>query len=359
MLPAVRFTQIATLFSIGVAAACHGDPVGEALPSGGAGGMGAAASGGTTGGSGGISGSGGAAGSAGAAGTAGAGGCVASCSVELAPPSYVALELAVDATDVYFVTSAAGIVKVNKGGGKPASFASGKFWPALALDGSFVYAFDGTDSHPMKINKTSGAPLSLGTGNGIMPTRAVLAGGLLYWSAYPGPVERVSVLGGNVETLTATGNDPYGMAVDANRVWFTNKLGQSVKQQPLAGGSELTLATGLLSPGDLALANGSLYLGDVAAILSLDPATPGSPTPIKSGVLPSRIAVDTTHVYWNSTTAEHVARTALSGNGPVEVIADGLKNPGAGFALDDAYVYFVDDGGVYGAPKSCCVATQP
>ncbi len=69
----------------------------------------------------------------------------------------------------------------------------------------------------------------------------------------------------------------------------------------------------------------------------------------------ARLAVDSTHVYWNSYFASGKIRRAAHNSDTAEDVAVGVTSPREGMALDDNYVYFWNASGgyhVYRAPKS-------
>ncbi len=78
----------------------------------------------------------------------------------------------------------------------------------------------------------------------------------------------------------------------------------------------------------------------------------GQPLELASneGGMPSGIAVDSTHVYWASHDNEQIRRTLIGVSAPETFVA---AQPGAfGVALDQDYVYWTTDSGVFRAPKS-------
>ncbi len=363
-------------FSSALSLGCEGDPVGQldtgASGSGGGGGAGAggqgAASGssgsggvgGATGGaagtgaqagSGGAAGSGGLAGSGGSAGSAGAGGCVTSCGVELLPNAFSALDLVVDGQDVFYV-SVPGVGKVPKGGGKAATLASGDFRSPIAVDGTHVYVATGSLALS-KVNKVTGQVTALVSSDGSTPQRMALAGGYLYWTTYPGGVYRVATAGGSSEKLSPSGSDPLGVASDGTYVWWSNRtFGKNVIRYNLSSKASDPVATGLAAPADVTLQGSKVYFTDLTQVLSRNQDNTGAVMPVVTSILPDRIALDATHVYWNSNTARRVARAPLSG-GNITAIAKKLKSTG-GLAIDVTHVYYTDDGGVYRTLKSCC-----
>ena len=322
--------------------------------SGGVAGTGAQAGAGGTAGSGGLAGSGGSgglAGSGGGGGSAGTSGCVTSCGVELLPTTFSALDLAVDGQDVFYV-SVSGVGKVPKGGGKAATLASGNYRSPIIVDGTHVYVATGTLALS-KVNKVTGQVTALASSDGSTPQRMALAGGYLYWTTYPGGVHRVATTGGSSEKLSPSGSDPLGVASDGTHVWWSNRtFGKNVIRYNLTSKASEPVATGLAAPADVALQGTKVYFTDLTQVLSRNQDNTGAVAPVVTSILPDRIALDATHIYWNSNTARRVARAPLSGGG-VTAIAKKLKSTG-GLAIDVTHVYYTDDGAVYRAPKSCC-----
>jgi sugar lactone lactonase YvrE len=271
----------------------------------------------------------------------------------LVPDSFAVVALALDDTDVYFM-SFASLARVSKAGGSPSPVTQGEFFPPLALDATHLYTFHNADRRLIKIHKVGATSVDLGPPESGSPQGLTVVGGYAYWVVYPGGLRRVAVAGGSVETLSGPTDYPVGLAVDGSHAYFSSLMGQSISRVPIGGGTAETLATGLLAPNHLAVEGETLYYGDVNTIQAIPKQ--GGEIRVVTDALPSNLAVDDTHVYWGSSTARHVARAPLSG-GTAELVAKDLNTPNS-LALDDTHVYFVDESAVYVAPKGCCVS-QP
>ncbi|PKN47535.1 MAG: hypothetical protein CVU63_06320 [Deltaproteobacteria bacterium HGW-Deltaproteobacteria-20] len=268
----------------------------------------------------------------------------------MVPDTFAVVALALDNTDVYFM-SFASLARVSKAGGAPSAVTQGDFFPPLALDATHLYTFRDTDRRLVKIHKVGAASVDLGPPETGTPQGLVVVGGYAYWVAYPGGLRRVPVAGGSVETLSGPTDYPVGLAVDGSHAYFSSLMGQSISRVPTGGGTAETLATALLAPNHLALSGATLYYADVNTIQAIPKQ--GGQIRVVTDALPSNLVVDDTHAYWGSFTARHVARAPLSG-GAAELVAKDLNTPNS-LALDDTHVYFVDEGAVHVAPKGCCV----
>ena len=329
------------------------------------GGTGATAGAAGLGGGAGAGGSAGAGASAGAGGTdagvdaaagggAGAGGCQPSCTTNLVPESYAVQDFVVSGSELYFGNFTS-ISKVSTAGGAPALVANGNFRPPLAVDATSVYVFDGGDFHLKKLPKSGGAEVKIADGQGGPAQRLVVTGGYAYFTVYPTALHRVPIAGGVVEKLSTEPfptHDPLGVAVDATHVFWSNKIGQSISARALSGGAATSIATGLSAPLDVVLDGSNVIFADVTEIRSV-PKQGGAVTPLVTGVLPSFMVADATHLYWTSSTAKRVERAPIAG-GAIQVIAKEHSTLGR-LALDADHVFFADEGGIERAAKDCCV----
>lgn len=330
---------------------CEGDPVGEVADagSGGSAGLGGSAGVGGSAGTGG-SGLGGSAGSAGSAGAAGAGGCSSSCAEELAPQSTVASALALGDSFVYLVTPT-GVVRAPKVPGKPAAISTGSYLGPAAVDATHVYLFDKADLHLEKLSTSGGIPAALTPAQTATPFDLVLGAGYATYALYPQGVYRVPITGGTPALLSQAGDDPIAVEVDATDAFYVTTIGKTLMRAPLAGGTPTPLATALLAPRDLVLVGSNVIYADVNVILSM-PKAGGSSDKIADALV-DRMATDGSAVYWVSNVEKRVASVPVTG-GAIHVYAKDEGSPD-GVAVDDTHVYWINDGGLYRAAKSCCV----
>jgi hypothetical protein len=186
-----------------------------------------------------------------------------------------------------------------------------------------------------------------------------------YWANgnYPaGAVTSVPTAGGSPAQL-ATANEPVGVAVDAQNLYFST-FGSSaspvgtIVEQPLAGGPAITLATGLATVGPIAIDASNVYwtdrFGAVSAVQigggSMRTLVPAQYTLPANTILddyPVAIAVDAGVVYWTSEPldpSQPATIESVAGAGGATTTIATLSSAPRGLAVDADYVYWSDLG---------------
>lgn len=207
--------------------------------------------------------------------------------------------IAVNATSVFFATTADTLVvgSVAKGGGPTTPIATGTRDPNyVALDASYVYWTD-----PSQIQR---APLSGGPPSQIATFTAgggpiALDSSSVYWS--DGASLQKAPLAGGPATPVASVQQVAGLAVHNGQVYWTNGY-DLVMSAAADGTSTKTLASSQDAPGDLVVDSSGVYwvnTGLSGTVMTL-PLNGWQPLVLASSGQsnPVHIAVDANAVYW-------------------------------------------------------------
>lgn len=343
----------------------------------------------------GVGGAGGTGGAAPGTGGAGAGGAPPSACVTGGVPVRLTsghddvVAIAVDASDVYFVTwksdpcaPDARVLRVPKSGGDVAVVGQPVRGPvALAVDAERAYWFDDMVSpctQPadpgyalMAAPKAGGPTLASPFGGQFAPTFDIaLDATHVYWVAdEANAVWRAQKGGGAPEVLAASADGPLAIAVDDTRVFWISSKG--VRSAAKAGGTITDIASPPPQGGfdDLAVDASDVYVVGHATCQGMDcnqigsvarvPAGGGAMTALVSAPdqVPFRIALADDRVYWTEQHAGaapvvegRIMRASKAGVGAAPVAL--AKEPRA-LAVDEACVYWSDlaDGGIWKAPR--------
>jgi hypothetical protein len=294
----------------------------------------------------------------------------------LCPPDPVTIateqvvsDIAVDATNVYWLTPAA-VMKMTLDGG-PATKLMVWGGDAMTLDATHVYWS----------NSSTVAKLPLGGGT---PTTLAYEGSKViavddtsvYWAA--GTSLKKAPLAGGAPTVLASVENAVAIVVDAEDVYWMDvhpppapncpdsicPRTATLWKLPLAGGSPTALATNQTNPtplGMVADANNVYWVGahtsngaEVFGVVMKVAKAGGEPTTLAPGhFVPVGVAVDATNVYWATRAAEGhggaVMKAPIEG-GPAIMIA--CAQQPTRIAADAKNLYWAnEDGRISKLPK--------
>jgi hypothetical protein len=166
-------------------------------------------------------------------------------------------------------------------GGKPIELAAlGHAIPAgVALDATNVYWTNQNAGSVMKMPRSGGNPTVLATDQQL-PQDIATDSTSVYWTTFGGGTRNGGAIvkvatGGGVPTTLASGQNPAGIAVDDQNVYWTNSssfsgssdggaggvtnVDGSVMKVPLGGGAPVVVASGQANPMGIAVDAASVY----------------------------------------------------------------------------------------------------
>jgi hypothetical protein len=274
-----------------------------------------------------------------------------------------ARDLALDDSHVYF-TVGTEIRRVAKVGGTSETLTGGLAEPrGIALDATRAYVID-ERRRVRAVDKQGGAPVTVveDEGGTARVLDLAITGSHLYWTvshdppdAAMGTVKRVPLAGGTPQTVATlpSGTQPLAVALNATHVFFTTAGDRRVMRADVGGGGLATLASELKEPMSIAV--------DAQRVVWTDLQSGVQTTPLDGGVDPVELAptggagplaLSDTHAYFASVLLGEVSRVPLQG-GEAERWVVYLVQPG-GIAVDDSNVYVVNnslDAAILKAPK--------
>jgi hypothetical protein len=265
--------------------------------------------------------------------------------------------VAVDATNVYWVTGGTGapgaVMKRRLTGGAPIMLASTPSVADIALDATYVYWLTwindptaGANGAIHRIPTTGGAPSLVVPSVSSVATMAVSGSSLFWLDQFGNEVNKVAAqTGGATVTLASNQQRPYGLALDGTNVYWTNIEGGTVMKLSQAGGTPVMMASGQGDSYEIVASGPNLYwVGgyelSLKSTLRMVPITTGTPTPLLTLDGQSYgLVADATNVYWFSALGLRKINVSTSVVTAYGDIAD-YPSPGQDVAIDATSLYW-------------------
>ncbi len=219
-------------------------------------------------------------------------------------------DLAVDATDVYWIEKTSGSLKhVPKIGGNAPTLTNALNNPvALAVDNTYVYIVEHPANPPgaiRRILKGGGAVELVVGGLGDAPDHITQDANTLYFYDDTNNVAMIKQApkGANVAATTLySTNAPLGYAIDTDGafVYFTNSVNPHAWRVPVGGGNATDLGA-INGAASFRTINTELYMvGGGNGRIDVMPKAGGAVTNVLGFLvnLPMQLAVDGTYLYW-------------------------------------------------------------
>ena len=240
----------------------------------------------------------------------------------------------------YFVVAAfndygVGSTYSNEVSAQPPVIGSGLYWSNFSNGTIMAANPDGTDATALVTGEAAPWGVAVNATN-------------VFWTneTSSGTIMRANLDGSNVTTLVTGQSNPYGIAIDAGHIYWTNYLSGTVMESSLDGADVVTLVSGENEPTALALVGSKLYWTDVASnrIREFDLGGTTAQTVLDNvGAYPFALAANATYLYWavtgtNGGSDGTIMRADLSGSN-VTTLASGQAHP-QGIAVGSNNLYW-------------------
>ena len=235
---------------------------------------------------------------------------------------------------------------------QPAVLATGAGAYEMALDATNLYWIDTAANTVVKLALSGGSPVNLATGQNV-PDGIALDAANVYWTTSgggsAGTVMKCAIGGcaNSPQVLASARSDPTGIAVDANNVYWGEYTSSPIQSLPLAGGTPVPLTTvSNGQPGDVRVDSTAVYWvapgGGTVNRCSIG-GCGASPTTLVSGrSSPQFMGIDGANLYWTENAGIMTCAKAGCGGQATTLAPSGNL---AGIFVYGGIVYFSEGSG--------------
>lgn len=266
--------------------------------------------------------------------------------------------LALDDVRVFWAHANGDLRSQSKNGGPTINYYdAGLPVSRCAVDGAlFLLAYSGGQAGIAGYPKAGGSVVPVVTNQTGLPYGVVSKNGVFFTNSVTNVVgECVTVPCNDTPGIVASAQaNPYGIAADEARVYWTNRGDGTVRSAGRGPTSSVvTVAGGQSAPGGIAVDETDLYWANQGGSIMKMSKTGTSPQAIATGQdAPESLVLDAASVYWVNAGGS-VMKLAKGGGKPF-ALAVGQSRPWD-LAVDDTHVYWAnysdDGGGLYRVAK--------